>query len=190
MRIKLTIAVLLSALMFCGNASYAAEKDLSLIAEGQYFSIYGPKDLDIVQLLARLNYQYFLQADGLLGQEANDPPTLLSKTTDALYLEASDILGAHVYSFHGKINIYPDRFSMNDILGKTLHRDLQESSYYLHETGTIYISYPDLTLGMLGHETAHAIISSYFVVLPPPNIQEILAGYVEYSLRKQTQTLP
>ena len=70
-----------------------------------------------------------------------------------------------------------------------MNLDLDERSYYLHETNTVYISYKDLTLGMLGHEIAHAIISNYFVVLPSAEVQEILSGYVEYSLKKQTMTL-
>jgi len=36
----------------------------------------------------------------------------------------------------------------------------------------------------LGHEIGHAVISNYFVVQPPIRIQEVLAGYVEYQLRK------
>jgi hypothetical protein len=37
---------------------------------------------------------------------------------------------------------------------------------------------------VLGHEIAHAIMSHYFVVLPSEKIQEVLAGFVEYQLRK------
>jgi hypothetical protein len=37
---------------------------------------------------------------------------------------------------------------------------------------------------------AHALISNYFVVAPPPKVQEILAGYVEYSVRKRMGNLP
>jgi hypothetical protein len=54
----------------------------------------------------------------------------------------------------------------------------------------VYISYPEMTIGMLGHKIAHAIISHYFVVPPPAKIQEVLAGYVEYSIRKSAGTLP
>jgi len=62
--------------------------------------------------------------------------------------------------------------------------DFRERSFYVFDSNTIFISYQDLTLGMLGHEIAHAVISGYFVVPPPDKVQEVLAGYVEYSLRK------
>jgi hypothetical protein len=58
------------------------------------------------------------------------------------------------------------------------------------EGNTIYVSLKDVSLGMLAHEVAHAIISSYFVVAPPEKVQEVLAGYVEYSIRKKLGDLP
>ena len=39
-------------------------------------------------------------------------------------------------------------------------------------------------LKVLGHEIGHAVISHYFVVLPSVKVQEVLAVYVEYQLRK------
>jgi hypothetical protein len=42
---------------------------------------------------------------------------------------------------------------------------------------------------MLGHEIAHAIISSFFIVPPPEKIQEVLAGYVDYSLLKKSRAI-
>ena len=190
MKKKFNIIIFIAALIFCAQTSCAFEKNLALIAEGKYFSIYGPKGLDVRELLSKLNYKHFLQADSFLDKRKNNPGGLLSKTMDALYLEASDVLGIHVYSFHGNIAIYPDKASLNAFFRDYFNQDFAESSYYFHEKNTIYISYPGLTLGMIGHEIAHAIISNYFVVLPPPKVQEILAGYVDYSLRKQTRTLP
>jgi len=190
MKKKFHIIVLITTLFFSAQASCAAEESLTLIAEGEYFSIYGPVGLDVRELLSKMNYKSFLQVDSLLDKRKDDSRGLLSKTLDALYLEVSDILGIHIYSFHGNFRIYPDKASLNMFFKGYLGQDLKESSYYLHEKGTIYIAYPDLTLGMIGHEIAHAIIASYFVVLPSPNVQEILAGYVDYSLRKQAGTLP
>ena len=37
----------------------------------------------------------------------------------------------------------------------------------------------------IAHEIAHAIINHYFVVPPSVKMQEILSGYVEYSLNKK-----
>lgn len=190
MKKKFNIIVLAAVFFLCAPASYAAEGGLTHIAESQYFSVYGSDGLDVRELLSTLNYSHFLQVDTFLDKREEGPGGLLAKTLDALYLEASDVLGIHVYSFHGNLEIYPDRIALHLFFKDALNENLMESSYYFHAKKTIYIAYPDLTLGMIGHEIAHAIISNYFVVLPPANVQEILSGYVEYSLRKQTVTLP
>jgi len=119
-----------------------SQEETNLIAEGKYFSIYGYKDLDIVNLLKRLNFEYLLHSQNLTASLREDFKSLLADTLDALYLEVSDILDLHIYSYHGRI-----------------------------------------------HEIAHAVISHYFIVPPPAKIQEVLAGYVEYDLRKSTGTL-
>ncbi|MFH1360605.1 MAG: hypothetical protein ABIJ41_06160 [Candidatus Omnitrophota bacterium] len=170
--------------------SLAQDKDLSLIGEGQYFSIYGSQDLDIRELLSDLNYNYLLRLDNLADKKNQDPKDILTKTIDALYLEISDILGIHIYSYHGNLMFYPDQASVNEVFKSYFQEDFPERSFYLHEKNTIYISSADLTLGMIAHEMAHAIQSHYFVVPPPPKVQEILSGYVEYNLRKSTGTLP
>ncbi|MCK5581500.1 MAG: hypothetical protein KAJ18_09545 [Candidatus Omnitrophica bacterium] len=171
------------------SPSCAQEGDLQLIGESQYFSIYGYKDLDIRELLFKLNFNHFLQVDSFLEEGGQGPENILAKTMDALYLEISDILGIHIYSFRGNIKFYPDQASLNKVFRNFFEKDFHERSFYLHEKKTIYVSFADLTLGMLGHEAAHAIISHYFVVPPPEKVQEVLSGYVEFSLRKLTGSL-
>jgi hypothetical protein len=172
------------------NLCFAQEQNLPLLVESKYFSVYGQRNLDINSLLTRLYFDYLLHLDTALQENSRDEKDTLSKTLDALFLEVSDILDIHIYSFHGDIKLLADRNSVNSQFRRFFKRELNERSFYLPEKNTIYISFADLTLGMLGHEIAHAIICRYFVVPPPAKIQEVLAGYVEYSLRKSTGTLP
>lgn len=165
---------------------FSQEESLSLCAEGKYFSIYGYKGLDTNSLLKKLKYSYFSHIDSILGDESSGTKSFLEKTIDGLYLEVSDILDIHIYSFHGKIMIIPDKNYINAIFKSYFEGDFPERSFYLPEKNTIYISFSDLTTGMLGHEIAHAIISNYFVVSPPAKVQEVLAGYVEYKIQKKT----
>jgi hypothetical protein len=177
--IAISVAVILLALRF----SIAQDNTLVPVAQSEYFSVYGPSGMDVNALLRKLNFRYFLQGD--TGYSAADTPKdILVKTMDALYLEVSDILGMHVYSFHGNIEIYPDQTAVGRIFQHYAQRDFSERSFYSHEKNTIYISLADLTLGMIGHEISHAVQANYFVVPPPSKVQEILSGYVEYSLQK------
>jgi len=191
--IKKTILAVLGIiiLLMYSCVGWTQEEDsLEVIAEGQYFTIYGYPGMDINGLLTKLNYNYFLQLDTLLDGQSQDLRSILARTADALYSEASDILGIHVYSFHGNLKFYPDQAALNDVFKSYFHEDFPQCAFYLHERATLYVSMPDVTLGMLSHEIAHAIISHYFVIPPPARVQEILCGYIEYSLRKSTGTLP
>ena len=165
---------------------FSQTENLSLCDQGKYFSIYGYKGLDTNSLLQKIDYLYFGNIDSILGEDGFKEKSSLAKAIDGLYLEVSDILDIHIYSFHGKIIIVPDKNHINAIAKSCLERDFPERSFCLPGKNTVYISFSDLTVGMLGHEIAHLIISNYFVVPPPIKVQEVLAGYVEYKLQKKT----
>lgn len=177
-------------IFFFPICSLAQEEGLSVLAKSKYFSLYSPQDVDVYSLLNKLDFNYFLQPDTLLIKNNQDPNEILVKVLDALYLEVSDILDIHIYSFHGNIKILPDQNSVSAVFKKFFRTDFPERSFYVHEKNTIYVSLADLNSAMLGHEIAHAIISHYFVVPPPAKVQEVLSGFVEYTLRKSAGTLP
>jgi hypothetical protein len=65
-------------------------------------------------------------------------------------------------------------------------RDLKNTcSFFVNDLNTIYIAADHFDVGVLGHEIAHTVQSHYFVVAAPTKVQEVLAGYVEYQLRKK-----
>ncbi len=157
-----------------------------IISEGQHFTVKAVTPVDVTDLLKKLNYDYFLQVETFFaeGRVSSHPDDLLGTTLDAIYREVETILGLEVPGFHGVIVICPDKAAVGEEFHKLYGMPFAERSFYILEGNTIFISYQDLTLGMLGHEVAHAVISGYFVVPPPTKVQEVLAGYVEYSLRK------
>ena len=160
------------------------ENNVPPLADGQYFSIYADSPVDAYSISSKLNFDYLVFGDSLAKGASDDQKQILVKTIDGLYLEVSDIIDIHMYSFKGIIRVLPDKQSLADLIKTVFNRDFNERSLYFFEKNTIFISQADLTLGMLGHEIAHAIISNFFVVPPPPKVQEILCGYVEYSLNK------
>lgn len=187
---KKHITLLALGVLFISNYAFSQEESLQLIAKSKYFSVYSYPGLDVNSLLNTLDFNYLLQPDSLSKHKQKSSLSLLSDTLDTLYLEVSDILDIHIYSFHGNIKIVRTQADVSSIFKKYFNQSFPERSFYLHERNTIYIAFPGLTLGMLGHEISHSIISHYFVVLPPEKMQEILCGYVEYGLRKETGTLP
>ena len=53
---------------------------------------------------------------------------------------------------------------------------------YNNSENKIVVYADKVTDGVLAHEVAHVVICRYFVSVPPPKIQEILAQYVDTHL--------
>jgi len=160
------------------------------VIESKYFTLEFPRECELVEFAQKINVNYFLQMD-IPSSDTKNFDSIISKTLDALYLEVSDILDIHIYSYHGKIKVYPNKEKLKENVFRNYPgQKYNLPSVYIHSDNAIHISLADLTLGMLAHEIAHAIISHYFVVPPPAKVQEVLAGYVEYSIRKSAGTLP
>ncbi|NQS99649.1 MAG: hypothetical protein HQ595_01075, partial [Candidatus Omnitrophica bacterium] len=96
------------------------------------------------------------------------------------------ILDMRLYNnFRGKVKICRNDYQLQRTYLNLLSTDLNSNfPFYIHSSKTIYVSAENFTTQALGHEIAHAVISHYFVVLPSVKTQEVLAGYVEYQLRK------
>lgn len=104
---------------------------------------------------------------------------------DTLFLRVCDILDIHLYSYHGALKICTTNRRLKDVYSRLFGKELAvPQPFYVHDLNTIYASVENCRRAVLGHETAHAVISNYFAVPSPVTVQEVLAGYVEYQLRK------
>jgi len=153
--------------------------------EGKHFIIYYPPQIEISNLTQQLNIG---PSDKLLvGKPINEKLSAdveLADMLDTLFMRACDILDMQLYSFQGNIKICRDHAQLSAIYHNLFNKKLSAPSFYVSDFNTVYISVENFKREIVGHEIAHAIISRYFVVLPSVKIQEVLAGYVEYQLRK------
>ncbi|MDD3375060.1 MAG: hypothetical protein PHY73_04985 [Candidatus Omnitrophica bacterium] len=170
------------------SQSEAQEQSLTKIADSKYFEIYAFSQSDVYEILKKIDF-FSLQPEQILDPQSDNVNRSLSNVIDAVYLETSDILDIHSYNFRGKIKFLPNAQSVESIFSKYSGYRMHERSFYFFDKNTIYISLEDTTLGMLGHEIAHAIISHYFVVPPSTKVQEVLCGYVDYNLKKSSGRL-
>ncbi len=171
------------ALSLAAEDGFIAVKNIP----GQHLKISLPEGVDPAILLERLNIAVsdkFLSgksspAEHSFGEE-------LAQMLDSLFIIVCDALDIRLYSFEGAVKVTKDMAQLRNIylelFGRPLERDT--SAFYVHDLKTIYINANDFKRGILGHEIAHAVINSYFVMMPSEKIQEILSGYVEYRLRK------
>ena len=115
------------------------------------------------------------------------PEDVLTENMDNLFNEVSDVLDIHLYSYHGEIKICLNKEELQKAFSELFNKELKAGSFYYHDQNVIYISTDGLRAGILAHEMAHAVISHYFVVLPPAKVQEVLAGYVEFAINKKVE---
>jgi len=109
---------------------------------------------------------------------------------DLLLLAVSEIMDIGVSNFNCMIKICRDGDSLSRVGQKIYGRNIKVGGFYVAETNTLYVDAESVSIHILGHELSHAIQAHYFVVPPPPKIQEVLAGYVEFQLRKYMRNLP
>lgn len=173
----------IAAVFLFTGYSFAVPEDgfgAAVKLESRYFTIYYAPQLDPQALASQLEIRPLEQV--ITGESYADD---LGGRIDTLFSQACVILDMQLPSFHGVIKIGQEAARINaayrNIFGKELGN---KRSFYLYDTNTIYISSADFKREILGHEMAHAIISRYFVVLPPLKIQEVLATYVEFQLRR------
>lgn len=181
---------LISAIIFLAAVSLQKAAHAEQAIKSRHFNIYIGQGIDRTELLQKLNAHYFLQLKAAFPEEdpesGTDADDQTARTLDAIYLEVSDALDIHMYSFSMDLEIVPQKDVLSEELAKYINKRLDVPSFYFYDKNRIYISFADMTLGMLSHEIAHAIVSHYFVVPPPIKVQEVLAGYAEYSIRKST----
>ena len=159
----------------------------NIIAKGRYFSLECAQSCDKAKIISIFNADFLVRR---ISSIEGSSSSFLSDSLDSLYLEVCDILDIHIYDYSGRIVVYPDKESLQKAVLQKLGYKNALPSFYLHAQNTIFIAQDSMSLEVLGHEIAHAVISHYFVVPPPAKLQEVLAGYVEYSIRKKRGTLP
>ncbi|MCX5657776.1 MAG: hypothetical protein NTZ48_06090 [Candidatus Omnitrophica bacterium] len=166
--------------------AFAEDGNLKKAGDGTYFTVYCQAGIDPIDIATSVD----ISSSYLLSN--NNPNSgeyqILPRILDAIFLEASDILDIHIYSFKGNIKFYRSLNELKSVYLKLFNGELKAPSFYVYDTNTVYISTENIRLGILGHEIAHAIIGNYFVVLPPTKIQEVLSGYVEYQLNKKSRS--
>jgi len=151
-----------------------------------HFTIYYKSGVDINNLISQL---YVSQADQVLTNQAvntSSPQAQLSSMVEVLFARASDVLDMHIYSLKANIKIFATQQDLTNFYNNLFHAHVPCTGYgfYLDDTKSIYMSAENFRREILGHEMGHAIMSRYFVVQPSVRIQEVLAGYIEYQLRK------
>lgn len=181
------LLTVIPALFLLAGFSFGGQDDnfgQALRLEGEHFTIYYPPQLKAEELDRKLGIRPF---DTIISRKTYSSG--LSGSIDTLFTQVCDILDMQLYSFHGTIKICRDFEQASAIYDSLFGKELtaKSHSFFVNDLNTIYVSADHFKRGILAHEIGHAIISAYFAVPPPVKIQEVLAAFVEYQLRKESQ---
>ena len=191
MRIKAFVLTLCMVLTLAASGiAFARGPEDGFVAsrkmDGRYFSVQiapGVEELQLVQELGIGPEHKILagQAVGGARFSSNSLPDLM----DALFLWSCNVLDMQLFSYRGTVKIVTDETALAGIYRRLFGVEhTGEKAFYVYECNTLYVAAPNFTKEIVGHEVAHAIISNFFVVQPPAKVAEVLAGYIEYQLRK------
>lgn len=154
--------------------------------EGKYITVYCAPGLDVPHLMSQLNIH---PSDQILAGQSRKPEghssEALAPMLDTLFLKVSNILDMHLYSLRTDLKICNTNEELSDIYRRLFNASLGgRRSFYVYDLNSIYVSADAFQPGIIGHEMSHAIIGHYFGIPAPVKVQEVLAMYVEYTLKK------
>lgn len=182
------ISAIAAAFLSIAHLASAAEDgfDSAQSAEGKHVNVYCAPGIDMAELDRKLNIRPSEKLiAGNTAKTPESPGQELVDMLDTLYMQVGDITDMHLYNIKISVKVCRNDAELASIYENLFHAGLGgHRSFYIFSFNAIYVSADAFSKEILGHEMAHAIICNYFVVPPPVKIQEILAMYVEYNLRR------
>ncbi|MDD5195415.1 MAG: hypothetical protein PHQ96_07090 [Candidatus Omnitrophica bacterium] len=154
--------------------------------ESRHFDVTLEGGVEKSDVLRKIRLKMFRHLSAMSMDDSGGVEEMLKDTLDEIYMEVQDTLDIRLESLRVKLIIVPDMAAISDVIESYYGRTTRTPSFYIFERNTLYIAESELNAGMLAHEIAHALISNYFPVPPPTKIQEILSGYAEYSVKKNS----
>lgn len=92
------------------------------------------------------------------------------------------VLEMYPKPFHFQLKILESAEAVQKLHLDKYGREVNYIAFYSPGDNTIYISAKDVSLAVLTHETAHAVLSHYFNVAPSAKIHEVLAQFAEENI--------
>lgn len=188
--IPIIFTIQISMFMICADVSAAVSSSESApdipawnSIESNFFVIYYHPAANLKRIERELNRRpiYFDQAarygETTVSQE-------ICYRLDKLFNRVKEILNMYPKIQKVSIKIFKNRSELNEEYLKIFGKQGDLSSFYIDKYNTIYTSESDITDSVMIHEMAHVIVDSYFSVIPPESVGEILASYVDVHLEK------
>ncbi len=140
----------------------------------RYVEIVYSRDQDLIAFTGDIGRGF-----GSLMQNPRRNPLLTRSRVDGLVDIVLKLLDMRTVSPRFTIRVYQYQADLEQAYRQTGMTGPVPAAFYTHHSKTIFVSLEKLSAGILAHEIAHAVISTYFSPPPPVRIQEVLAQYVD-----------
>jgi len=186
-RLFLTLVVSFCVFTSISFVAFAqTQEDGSYLIESKHFKIYcyPGVDINIVNEKIQVNfYDTILEKGSTLSDQATTEEKLAYKF-DLIFQKVERILDMYPRKTNLKVKLYKGQKQLNNAYYQIFRgsNTPQRLSFYIHKYETIYTTQEAIRQGVLAHELGHAVCDHYFLILPPENVSELLAQYVETHL--------
>jgi len=171
----------------CAYAQWDAQSQIRwTVVESSYTTVYIDADIDLKRLNKRIDVNFArydpIERRLFLNKGTSETERLANKI-DIIVRKAKKILDMHPPGYHVKIKVFKDNRNLVNEYSHIFGEEREYRAYYIHKYRTIYTSLQGISESVLAHEIGHSIIDSYFNVLPPQKVRELLACYVDVHLK-------
>lgn len=177
----MAVVLVLSANANAEEAAKIAEKPWFTI-KSAYMNIYCENAVDL-KAIGRKISRRGLFASGVYGPNpVSAPAEKIAYMLDRLLKRTKEILGMWPENFNLEIKIYKDRDQLNEEYSRIFGTKPDYKAFYIYKYNTIYTSEEDISDSVVSHEMGHAVVDHYFSAIPPAQVREVLAEYVDLHL--------
>lgn len=145
--------------------------------ETAYFKVSADGDVDMGTVERNLRKRLFF-----IGRRAPSDAGVnayIAYRLDAICERAMDILNVRPKMAGINIKVFKSVEDLASAYRMLTGKSSDMKAFYVQDCRTIYTCEECITDSVMAHEIAHAIVDNYYNGIPPPNVGEMLASYVD-----------
>jgi len=189
MRLFLRYTLFFTAVLLVFSVNVNAEESVEKSAEAPWFTIksaymkiYCENTVDLKTIGRRISNKGLFVSRVYDPNPVSAPAEKIAYMLDRLLKRTKEILGMWPENFDLEIKIFKDRDQLNGEYSRIFGSKPDYKAFYIHKYSTIYTSEEDISDSVVAHEMGHAVVDHYFSAIPPAQVREVLAEYVDLHL--------
>ena len=189
-KLLLLLIAFIVILFLCSGITHAEQ----FVYQSKLTTIYYSHPDQFQSFAEKLRHDYLALTSSEDFAGNNHIPTRVSigELADMLFQRVQLVLDMPLPRLTVNIGLYSGKKEFSEVYSNILIKSSPDTyaqcamnsgeapiAFYWKKTNTIYLRTENLSMGILAHEMAHAVIDHYFIIRPPGRTSEILCQYVD-----------